>query len=530
MPIARWKNPFWADSTNALSSADWRKILLGVAVGIAITEVAGYVAIKLFGNHGKKKRSQERSLQTRAHSAGHQRQHDKYGNTNNDKEQSTGRNAQIADGVAGLIGNTPLVRLNALSAETGCEILAKAEYLNPGGSPKDRVALYIIRQAEKEGLLGPPQTSNDAIAADGDGSQSSLPLIRRSTVFEGTVGSTGISLAMISRALGYACHIVVPDDQAQEKYALLERHGATVERVRPASIVDKRQFVNTARHRAQEFDAKAKASANQHHLPKDKRARGFFADQFENLANFRAHYETTGPEIWQQTNGCIDAFVAGAGTGGTIAGVAHYLKQHNEHIHITLVDPAGSGLYHKVRHGVFFSPYEAEGKRRRHQVDTVVEGVGINRLTRNFALALPELQRAAFRDVLTSHPMLDDVAIDSPYRSTNDNDSDSTTTTTHDNTMTGDHGWINSAMRVTDEEAVAMSRFLVDREGIFVGSSSAVNCVGAVRLARQLGPGHTIVTLLCDSGQRHLTKFWSDSYLEKANVPVTIAKNLDFIK
>ncbi|RKP22983.1 OAS-TL 2 [Syncephalis pseudoplumigaleata] len=441
---------------NSLSQADWHRILLGILVGVATAEVLGYLATSAASGR---------------------------------------RDVQIADGVAGLIGNTPLLRLNALSAETGCDILAKAEYLNPGGSPKDRVALYIIRQAEKDGLLGPPQF-DEQDGDSGSGSTGKQPL-RRSMVFEGTVGSTGISLAMISRALGYACHIVVPDDQAQEKYALLERHGAQVERVRPASIVDKRQFVNAARQRAEEFDAEAKRSAARHGLPEAERARGFFADQFENLANFRAHYETTGPEIWRQTGGHIDAFVAGAGTGGTIAGVANYLKRQRPDVHVALVDPTGSGLYHKVRHGVFYSPHEAEGTRRRHQVDTVVEGIGINRLTRNFALALPDMQRAAFRDELTQHPMLAGMSHGPPDASTDDW-----------GRVASERGWIDTAVRVTDEEAVAMSRYLVNREGIFVGSSSAVNCVGAVRLARQLGPGHTIVTLLCDSGQRHLTKFW----------------------
>jgi cysteine synthase A len=173
--------------------------------------------------------------------------------------------------------------------------------LNPGGSSKDRVALYIIRQAERDGLLQPP--IYDPITQE----------TIRSTVFEGTVGSTGISLAMISRALGYACHIVVPDDQAEEKYALLERHGATIEKVRPASIVDPKQFVNLARERARAFDQKQYERALKLGQHTQSYPRGFFADQFENLANFRAHYETTGPEIWRQTSGRIDAFVAGAG-------------------------------------------------------------------------------------------------------------------------------------------------------------------------------------------------------------------------
>ncbi|KAI8055066.1 tryptophan synthase beta subunit-like PLP-dependent enzyme [Syncephalis plumigaleata] len=520
MPTIPWVDSLQPSNVKSLSQADWHKILLGIVVGVAATELLGYLATNLWSAGRKKKKTvaQGRSLASR-HSS------DSLKSRNKHREQSrtTGRQyGQIANGVAGLIGNTPLLRLNALSTETGCEILASSLYLNPGGSPKDRVALYIIQKAEKDGLLGPPQQQQQE-EGEGEGDSATLDEdrpIRRSTVFEGTVGSTGISLAMISRALGYACHIVVPDDQAQEKYALLERHGAHVERVRPASIVDKRQFVNTARQRAQEFDTKAKHYAERHQLSETERARGFFADQFENLANFQAHYETTGPRYGGKPRDIsMHSLQVQVSTGGTIAGVANYLKRQKADIHVTLVDPTGSGLYHKVRHGVFYSPQEAEGTRRRHQVDTVVEGIGINRLTRNFALALPDIQRASFRDELAQHSVLMSDEEEEKEKELMDDWS----------SIANRNGWIDTAIRVTDEEAVAMSRYLVNREGIFVGSSSAVNCVGAVRLARQLGPGHTIVTILCDSGQRHLTKFWSDAYLEKMNIPIKLAKNLDFI-
>jgi len=206
---------------------------------------------------------------------------------------------------------------------------------------------------------------------------------------------------------------------------------------------------------------------------------GFFADQFENLANFDAHFTTTGPEIYRQTQGNVDAIVMGAGTGGTLAGVTKYLKTLLPDLRSYLVDPQGSGLFNKVKYNIMYSSTEKEGKRKRHQVDTVVEGVGINRLTRNFAMS---------------------------------------------------EGFIDDAIRVTDQEAVDMARYLVNQEGLFIGSSSAVNCVGAVRIARELGPGHTIVTLLCDSGQRHLTKFWNDEYLAKQGLIVKdVVDNLEFI-
>ncbi|KAG0005439.1 hypothetical protein BGZ65_011126 [Modicella reniformis] len=367
---------------------------------------------------------------------------------------NTSRGNMICDGVSGLIGNTPMMRIKSLSEATGCEILAKAEFLNPGGSTKDRVALNMINTAEREHILTP-----------GNGS----------TIFEGTVGSTGISLAMIAKARGYSAWIVMPDDVALEKSQLLEKLGAHVEKVRPVSIVDKNQFVNLAKRRAQEFGKDDQDGVTNSGGQKT----GFFADQFENLANFEAHYTTTGPEIYAQTQGHIDAVVMGAGTGGTLAGVAKYLKARLPGLRTYLADPQGSGLFNKIKYNVMYSSTEKEGKRRRHQVDTVVEGVGINRLTRNFSMS---------------------------------------------------EGFVDDAVRVTDQEAIDMARYLVHKEGLFIGSSSAVNCVAAVRIARELGPSHTIVTLLCDSGHRHLTKFWNDDYLAKQGLVVKDAlDNLDFI-
>ncbi|KAK0656610.1 tryptophan synthase beta subunit-like PLP-dependent enzyme [Cercophora newfieldiana] len=334
----------------------------------------------------------------------------------------------IVDGIEGCIGNTPLVKLRSLSEATGRTILAKAEFLNgAGGSPKDRVALHMIEVAEEQGLLVPG---------------------RGDTIYEGTVGSTGISLATLARARGYRAHICMPNDQAVEKSTLLHHLGATVERVTPAPITSPEHFVNLARTRALEHTASSTTAS-----------RGFFADQFESHANYQAHIKTTGPEILRQTGGNIDAFVAGAGTGGTISGVAKYLKDSAKltRLRVVLADPQGSGLYNKVRHGVMYAPTEREGTRRRQQVDTIVEGVGINRITENFE---------AGREL------------------------------------------IDDAVRVTDEQACRMARWLVEHDGIFVGSSSAVNCVAAVATALTLPRDSVVVTMLCDSGTRHLSKFW----------------------
>jgi cysteine synthase A len=268
----------------------------------------------------------------------------------------------------------------------------------------------------------------------------------------------------------------VPDDQAAEKYALLERLGAHLEKVRPASIVLPEHFVNVAKRRAKEWDDQMQQSG----VP----ARGFFSDQFENLANFKAHYGGTGPEIWEQTKGRVDYFVMGAGTGGTIAGVGRYLKERNPHVGVVLADPRGSGLYNRVKHGVMYAKEEAEGTRRRHQVDTIVEGIGINRLTQNMKQALGD-----------------------------------------------DHmAYVDDAYTVTDQEAVHMARWLVEHDGIFVGSSSCVNLVAAVRVARKSPANTVIVTLLCDSGQRHLTKFWSDDFLKQHGLDTSTPTSLDFIR
>ena len=301
---------------------------------------------------------------------------------------------QISEGIESCIGNTPLFRIKSLSEATGCDILAKAEFLNGGGgSPKDRTALNIIKTAEEEGLLTPHS---------GD------------TIYEGTSGSTGISLATLCRARGYLAHIVSPSDTTPEKAALLSSLGAAVSLVPPAPIISPQHYVNWAR-----------SLATAHTADPTRPGRGYFSDQFENPANWQAHYTSTGPEILEQCGGKVDAFVAGAGTGGTISGVGMFLKEKLPAVSIVIADPQGSGLYNWVKYGVLFDTLEREGMRRREQVDTIVEGIGMNRVTENF--------------------------------------------------QAGREG-INDAVKVTDGQALGMARWLVERDGLFVGSSSAVNC------------------------------------------------------
>lgn len=331
-------------------------------------------------------------------------------------------------GVVSLIGNTPLIEIPSLSKLTGCKIYAKLELLNPAGLAKDRVALAIIRENEKLGKLTPN---------NGD------------LIFEGTSGSTGISFTVLANALGYEAHICLPSDTSAEKIQLLTSLGATVEAVKPAPIVDPEQYTNMARRRAQEVSSNTEDKRN-----------AIFADQFENDFNWRVHYATTGPEIWEQMENEVDMFITGSGTGGTIAGVSRYLKEKNRNVKVILADPQGSGLANRVNYGVMYDTVEKEGTRRRHQVDTLIEGVGLNRLTWNFQQA---------------------------------------------------EKYIDYAERVTDQEALLMAKYLSVHEGLFWGPSAAINCVAAVKAALKHGPGHNIVVIACDSGARHLLKFWKSA-------------------
>ncbi|MCX7978027.1 MAG: cysteine synthase A [Bdellovibrionaceae bacterium] len=304
-----------------------------------------------------------------------------------------------------IIGKTPLVKIRSVSEETGCEIWGKCEFLAPGGSVKDRAALGIILDAEKRGLLNPGWT-----------------------IYEGTAGNTGIGLAMVAGARGYKCHVVVPDNQAAEKYQALEAFGATVTKVPPTTFASDAHFYHQARRLA------------------ESDPQGFWANQFENLANQEIHFNTTGPEIWQQTQGRITHFCAAAGTGGTIAGVSRYLKSQNSGVKCWLVDPMGSGLYHYIKHGEI----KAEGS-------SVTEGIGIMRLTANFKAAL-----------------------------------------------------IDNAIRIEDGPMFEMLKRLAHHDGLLVGPSAALNVEAARQIGLQhKGQGKVIVTILCDSGLRYLSKLRS---------------------
>ena len=316
---------------------------------------------------------------------------------------------KVAADVLGAVGRTPLLRLRRASEMTGCEILGKAEFMNPGGSVKDRAARAIVLDAERRALLGPG-----------------------GTVVEGTAGNTGFGLVQVCHARGYRCVIVMPDNQSPEKYALMEAMGAEVHRVPVVPYSDPNHYQRVAARIATEI------------------AGGFWANQFDNVANRNAHIETTGPEIWEQTHRRVDAFVAASGTGGTIAGVSAYLKSRNAAVHTVLADPPGSALYEYIRNGV----PKATGS------GSITEGIGIGRVTAN-------LQGAP----------------------------------------------IDAALHITDDETVAWVYRLLREEGLFLGSTSGVNVAAAVRIARELGPGHVVVTVLCDSGARYLSRLFNREWL-----------------
>jgi cysteine synthase A len=323
------------------------------------------------------------------------------------------------------VGNTPLIRLRHMSEETGCEIYGKAEFMNPGGSVKDRAARAIVLDAERRGSLEPG-----------------------GTVVEGTAGNTGIGLAHVCQARGYRCVIVMPDNQSPEKYALLEALGAEVRRVKTVPYSDPNHYQKVAGRLAAE-------------LPN-----AIWSNQFDNTANRRAHVETTGPEIWQQTAGRLDAFVAASGTGGTVAGVSEYLKSRDPRVRTVLADPPGSALYEYIRHGVV----KATGS------GSITEGIGIGRVTANMQ--------------------------DAP---------------------------IDDALHIEDAQTIRYVYRLLHEEGLFVGSTSGVNVAAAVQVARDLGPGHTVVTVLCDSGANYLSRLYNPDWLaqkgllEAAGLAVTSA-------
>ena len=322
----------------------------------------------------------------------------------------------IRSGFSGTVGDTPLIRLQSLSAETGCNILGKAEFLNPGGSVKDRAALYIIRDAEQRGALKPG-----------------------ATVVEGTAGNTGIGLAHICAERGYRCIIVIPDNQSPEKMELLRTLGAEVRPVPAKPYVSPDNYQKIAARLAAE-------------LPN-----AIWANQFDNVVNRQAHYETTGPELWRDTDGEIDAFVCATGTGGTLAGAARYLKERNGRVRIVLADPQGSALYNWVKTGEL----KAEGS-------SITEGIGTTRITAN----------------LEGTPIDDAVSID-------------------------------------DQTCVTMVYRLLREEGLFLGGSSGINVAAAVQVARDLGPGHTVVTVLADRGGLYSQRLFNPDWLSKKGLSVS---------
>lgn len=326
----------------------------------------------------------------------------------------------IRNGVVEAIGNTPLIKLKRASQETGCEILGKAEFMNPGQSVKDRAALAIIRDAEKRGALRPG-----------------------GVIVEGTAGNTGIGLALVGNALGYRCVIVIPETQSQEKKDMLRLAGATLVEVPAVGYANPNNYVKVSGRLA---EALATTEANG----------AIWANQFDNVANRQGHLETTGPEIWAQTNGKVDGFICAVGTGGTLAGVAVALKGFNPKVRIGLADPMGAALYSYYTTGEL----KAEGT-------SITEGIGQGRITRNIEGAP-----------------------------------------------------IDVAFQIPDEEAIPLCFQLLEEEGLCLGGSSGINVAGAIRLAKELGPGHTIVTILADYGTRYQSKLFNPEFLRSKGLPV----------
>jgi len=319
----------------------------------------------------------------------------------------------ISDGLVGSIGNTPLIRLRGPSQSTGCEILGKAEFLNPGGSVKDRAALYMILDAEKRGLL----------KAGG-------------TIVEGTAGNTGIGLALVGNARGYRTVIVIPDTQSKEKKDMLRLCGAELREVSAVPYKDPNNYVHVSERVAKEIG-------------------GFWANQWDNTANRDGHYRSTGPEIWAQTGGKVDGFTCAIGTGGTLAGISRFLKEKNPKIRTAASDPMGAAMYSWIKN----HELKSEGT-------SITEGIGLGRVTGN----------------------IKDAPVDDAYR-------------------------------IPDAEALPVLFDLLKHEGLCLGGSSAINVAGAIRLAKDLGPGHTVVTILADSGTRYQTKLFNRAFLESKGLP-----------
>src|ERR1700761_8943010 len=324
----------------------------------------------------------------------------------------------VAPSVLDAIGDTPLIRLHRASALTGCEILGKAEFMNPGQSVKDRAALFMIRGAEAKGLLRPG-----------------------GRIVEGTAGNTGIGLAMVAKALGYRCTIVIPRNQSQEKKDAIRLFGAELVEVDPVPYANEMNYVKVSRRLAEELDQKEPAGA-------------LWANQFDNVANRQAHF--TGPEIWAQTEGRVDGFICAIGSGGTLAGVAQALRAEKPEVVIGLADPHGSALHSYYTGGEL----KAEGA-------SITEGIGQGRITAN----------------------LEGLAIDRSYR-------------------------------IADDELLVALYDLLAHEGLLMGGSTGINVAGAIRLAKDLGPGKTIVTVLCDGGQRYQSKVFNPEFLRERGLAI----------
>jgi cysteine synthase A len=326
----------------------------------------------------------------------------------------------IRDGFIGTIGNTPLIKLRQASAETGCAILGKAEFLNPGGSVKDRAALAIIKDAEEKGQIRPG-----------------------GVIVEGTAGNTGIGLALVGRARGYRSLIVIPETQSQEKKDMLRLCGAELKEVPAVPFKNPENYVHVSRRIAEELASSEPNGA-------------LWANQFDNTANRKGHYETTGPEIWEQTDGKVDGFICSVGTGGTLCGTAMALRERNPAVIIGLADPDGSAIYSHFAKGVL----KAEGS-------SITEGIGQGRITAN----------------------LEGLSVDRPFN-------------------------------IPDREAIPLVFEMAEKEGFILGGSSGINVAGAIRLAKELGPGHTIVTILCDYGTRYSSKLFNPDFLRSKDLPV----------
>src|SRR6266511_5586863 len=328
---------------------------------------------------------------------------------------------QTREDIVAAIGNTPLIKLKRASAATGCTILGKAEFMNPGQSVKDRPARQIILEAEKRGEIRPG-----------------------GLVAEATAGNTGIGLALVANARGYRTLIVIPETQSQEKKDMLRLCGAELVEVPAVPYSNPNNYQHIARRLAEQ-------------LRKDEPNGVLYADQWNNLDNRKAHYVSTGPEIWQETEGKVDGFICAIGTGGTVAGVATYLREKKSDIVIGIADPRGAAMYNLFAHG----------QAKASEGGSITEGIGLGRVT----------------------ALIEDIKVDNPYL-------------------------------VPDEEAVPIIFDLLEHEGLCMGGSTGINVAGAIRLAKDMGPGHTVVTILADYGTRYQSKLFNPDFLRSKKLPV----------